>query len=133
MQSYSDSNKKIAPGCGDDPCPEMPYDIIGWHEVHPGSPSNGRPGLPPGEYEIPDDHSPGSCRIGDSSDKCPVHVITEASDQERDTQGKMVQDKNKYTNKPINKQIKQINKSTNNPVANALYIGMELITIFILI
>ena len=133
MQSYSDSNKKIAPGCGDDPCPEMPYDIIGWHEVHPGSPSNGRPGLPPGEYEIPDDHSPGSCRIGDSSDKCPVHVITKASDQERDTQGKMVQDKNKYTNKPINKQIKQINKSTNNPVANALYIGMELITIFILI
>ena len=107
----------------------MPYDIIGWHEVHPGSPSNGRPGLPPGEYEIPDDHSPGSCRIGDSSDKCPVHVITEASDQERDTQGKMVQDKNKYTNKPINKQI----NTTNNPVANALYIGMELITIFILI
>ena len=129
MQSYSDSNKKIAPGCGDDPCPEMPYDIIGWHEVHPGSPSNGRPGLPPGEYEIPDDHSPGSCRIGDSSDKCPVHVITKASDQERDTQGKMVQDKNKYTNKPINKHI----DTTNNPVANALYIGMELITIFILI
>ena len=128
VQSYSDSNKKIAPGCGDDPCPEMPYDIIGWHEVHPGSPSNGRPGLPPGEYEIPDDHSPGSCRIGDSSDKCPVHVITKASDQERDTQGKMVQDKNKYTNKPIN----NIN-TTNNPVANALYIGMELITIFILI
>ena len=108
MQSYSDSNKKIAPGCGDDPCPEMPYDIIGWHEVHPGSPSNGRPGLPPGEYEIPDDHSPGSCRIGDSSDKCPVHVITEASDQERDTQGKMVQDKNKYTNKPINKHINTV-------------------------
>ena len=135
MQSYSDSNKKIAPGCGDDPCPEMPYDIIGWHEVHPGSPSNGRPGLPPGEYEIPDDHSPGSCRIGDSSDKCPVHVITKASDQERDTQGKMVQDKNKYTNKPINIiniDIIHIN-TTNNPVANALYIGMELITIFILI
>ena len=127
VQSYSDSNKKIAPGCGDDPCPEMPYDIIGWHEVHPGSPSNGRPGLPPGEYEIPDDDSPGSCQIGGSSDKCPVNVITEASDQESDTQGKMVHDKNKY--KPINKHI----NNTNNPVANALYIGMELIIIFILI
>ena len=123
VQSYSDSNKKIAPGCGDDPCPEMPYDIIGWHEVHPG----GRPGLPPGESENmnPEDHSPGSCRIVGSADKCPTHVITEGARPESDTQGKMVQDKNKYTNKHIilNDHIIK----TNNPVANALYIGMELI------
>ena len=129
VQSYSDSNKKIAPGCGDDPCPEMPYDIIGWHEVHPGPPSSGRKGLPPGEYENMnhEDHSPGSCRRVDSADKCPTPVITEGARPESDTQGKMVQDKNKYTNKPTNNHI----NNTNNPLASALYIGMELIIIFI--